>query len=57
MCPRGNHNNLYYGLQGFDPSRIRVLMGLQRESPLACSINMRGGARGAYTHTRHHMKL
>jgi hypothetical protein len=27
MCPRGNHNNLDEGSQGFDPSQIRVLMG------------------------------
>jgi hypothetical protein len=26
-----------------------VLMGLRRQSPLACSINMKGGARGART--------
>jgi hypothetical protein len=31
-------------------------MGLRFESPLACSINMRGGARGVYTSTRHHVK-
>jgi hypothetical protein len=38
----------------FDPSQIRVLMGLRLGSPLACSINIRGGARGeiyAYTPT------
>jgi hypothetical protein len=28
MCPRDNHNNLDYGPQGFDPSQIRVLIGL-----------------------------
>jgi hypothetical protein len=28
----------------FDPSRIKILMGLWLESPLACPINMRGGA-------------
>jgi hypothetical protein len=29
MCPRGNHNNSNEGSQGFDPSGIRVLMGLR----------------------------
>jgi hypothetical protein len=46
MCPRGNHNNSDYGPQGFHPSRIRVLMGLWWGSPLACSTNIRSGARG-----------
>jgi hypothetical protein len=41
---------------GFDPSQIRVLMGLRWGSPLACSINMRGGARGVHTPTLHHVK-
>jgi hypothetical protein len=43
----------------FDPSRIRVLMGLQLGSSIVCSINTRGGARGdrrAYTPTHHHVK-
>jgi hypothetical protein len=47
---------------GFDPSRIKVLMGLRLGSPLVCSINTRGGARGeidAYTPPRenpsHHL--
>jgi hypothetical protein len=46
----------------FDASWIRVLMGILLGSPLACSINMRGGARGealAYTPPRenpsHHL--
>jgi hypothetical protein len=47
MCPRGNHNNLDKGPQGFDPSQIRVLMSLRRGSPLTCSINIKGGARDA----------
>jgi hypothetical protein len=42
--------------QSFDPSRIRVLMDLQRRNLLACSINMRGRARGAHMHIRHHVK-
>jgi hypothetical protein len=31
-------------------------MGLRQESSLACSINMRGRARGAYTPPHHNMK-
>jgi hypothetical protein len=46
---RGNHNNSDYGPQCFDTSRIGVPMALRRGSPLACSINMRGGARGGLT--------
>jgi hypothetical protein len=36
-----------------DSSWIRVLMGLLFGSPLAYSINIMGGARGAYMTTRH----
>jgi hypothetical protein len=39
-----------------DSILFRVLMGLQQESSLVCFINMRGGARGAHTPTRHHVK-
>jgi hypothetical protein len=58
MCLRDNHNNSDYGLQGVDPSWIRVLMGLQWRSPLVCSINIRGGARGTINtrHTLDHVK-
>jgi hypothetical protein len=31
-------------------------MGLQLGRPLACSINMWGGAKGTYTPIRHHVK-
>jgi hypothetical protein len=31
-------------------------VGLRRGSPLACSINIKGGARGTHMPTRHHMK-
>jgi hypothetical protein len=56
MWLRGNHKDFDLGLSGFNPSRIRVLIDLRRESLLTCHINMRDGARGAHMPTRHHVK-